>query len=64
MDTLNHLFAKFRCLLWSEEGQDLVEYALLIALISLGTVSATSALASHISSFFVTTGTRLSSAVA
>ena len=59
-----NLFAKFRFLMLSEGGQDLVEYALLIALISLGSVVALSTLAVDISSVFSNAGTALSSAVA
>ncbi len=47
-----------------EEGQDLIEYALLIALISLGSVVAMNTLAGDISSIFTNAGTALSSAVA
>ena len=46
--------------LWKEEeGQDLVEYALLIALIGLGIVTAGGALATTISTKFNSIGTAL-----
>ncbi len=64
MEQVAQLPAKFWFLMMGEEGQDLVEYALLVALLSLGSVVALSTLAIDISSFFVNTGTTLSSAVA
>lgn len=64
MDKFTRLLAKFRFIILHEEGQDLVEYALLVALISLGSVAALSTLAVDISSVFVTVGTALTSAVA
>lgn len=64
MEKLTDLPAKFRSLVSREEGQDLVEYALLIALISLGSVVAMNSLAGDISSVFTNAGTVLSSAVA
>ena len=64
MEQMTQLPAKFRFLMLSEEGQDLVEYALLVALVSLGSVVALSTLAVDISSVFTTMGTALTSAVA
>ena len=63
MEKLINMSAKFRSLLFRQEGQDLVEYALVIALISLGSIAAMSTLATDVSSFFISTGTTLSSAV-
>lgn len=49
--------------LWKEEeGQDLIEYALLAALIALAAVVTMQALASDINSVFGAVGTDLSSA--
>ena len=46
--------------LWSEEsGQDLVEYALLVALVSLAAVSSMSTLASAITTVFSSAATNL-----
>jgi pilus assembly protein Flp/PilA len=46
--------------LWrEEEGQDLVEYGLLIALVALGTVTAMKGLASAIASVFNSASTSL-----
>jgi pilus assembly protein Flp/PilA len=46
------LYVKFENLVSSEEGQDLVEYALLVALISLGAIASTRGLAHAISTEF------------
>lgn len=46
-----------------EEGQDLVEYALIVALIALAAVLGMSSLASNINSAFATVGSKLSSYV-
>jgi pilus assembly protein Flp/PilA len=46
-----------------ESGQDLIEYALVAALIGLATVSAVSALAQNISDEFVSIGNYLESSV-
>jgi len=47
-----------------EEGQDLVEYALVVALIALGATASMSALAKAISTEFGTISTRFGTAVA
>jgi pilus assembly protein Flp/PilA len=50
--------------LWKdEEGQDLVEYALLVVLISLGAVASMRSLAKAISDAFSNAGANLTSAV-
>ncbi|HEY0795219.1 MAG TPA: Flp family type IVb pilin [Acidisarcina sp.] len=46
-----------------ESGQDLIEYALVSALIALGAVASMKTLATTISSAFTSVGTQLSSAV-
>jgi len=46
-----------------ESGQDLIEYALVAALIALGATAAMNTLATTISSAFTTIGTKLSGAV-
>jgi pilus assembly protein Flp/PilA len=49
--------------LWrEEEGQDLVEYALLVALVALGAIVGMNSLATKINSAFSTLGTDLTSA--
>ena len=46
-----------------ESGQDLIEYALVAALIALGATAAMSTLANSISTAFSTVGSKLTSAV-
>ena len=53
------LYVKFQDLMNREEGQDLVEYALILALIALGATVAMKALASAISTEFTGITTRL-----
>ncbi len=49
--------------LWKEEeGQDLVEYGLLVALVALAATAGMSALANAINATFVSLGTRLTTA--
>jgi len=63
-DTLLKMYVKMQVLLSSDEGQDLVEYALVVALLSLGATAALSGLATTITSTFTTIGTKLSTAMA
>jgi len=49
-------------ILWNEEGQDLVEYGLLVVLISLFAVAAMKGLASGISNAFSNASAQLTSA--
>jgi len=51
-------------LLRDESGQDLIEYALVAAIIGLAAVAAMSTLARNISNAFSAVGSKLSSAVA
>ena len=57
------LITKIQSLLNDEEGQDLVEYALLVALVSLAAVAGLKGLATAISSVFSNISTSLGSAV-
>lgn len=50
-------------LILDESGQDLIEYALVGALIALGSVAATRTLAASISTSFGKVGTALSTAI-
>jgi pilus assembly protein Flp/PilA len=50
-------------LLNDESGQDLIEYALVAALIALGATAAMTGLATTISSTFTSVGTKLTTAV-
>jgi pilus assembly protein Flp/PilA len=49
-------------LMRDEEGQDLVEYALLVALISLGAIVSVGGIATQIKDIFVSISTTLASA--
>jgi pilus assembly protein Flp/PilA len=53
-----------RNLLRDESGQDLIEYALVAAIIALAAVAGMSTLATNISNAFSAVGSKLSSAVA
>jgi pilus assembly protein Flp/PilA len=52
-----------RNLLRDESGQDLIEYALVAAVIGLAAVAAMSSLANNVSNAFSAVGSKLSSAV-
>jgi pilus assembly protein Flp/PilA len=58
---LFNLFVKFQDLKNNEEGQDLVEYALVVALIAFGAVTAMGALAGGINTAFSKISATLSS---
>jgi pilus assembly protein Flp/PilA len=62
-DKLLLLSNKIRVFLSSQEGQDLIEYALVVALISFGSTAAMSSLASDINTIFTNIGTTLSGAI-
>jgi pilus assembly protein Flp/PilA len=57
------LYVKFQDLKNGEEGQDLVEYALVVALIAFGATAGMSALAGGINSAFDTISTRLATSI-
>jgi len=57
------LYVKFQDLKSREEGQDLVEYALVVALIAFGAVAGMNALATGINHAFNNVSTMLASAV-
>jgi pilus assembly protein Flp/PilA len=58
---LTKMYVKYQNLLCQEEGQDLVEYALVVALIALGATLAMSNLGTAISTMFVNIKTTLTS---
>jgi pilus assembly protein Flp/PilA len=62
-DKLLMLSIKLRTLLSDEEGQDLIEYALVVALIAFGATAAMTTLSSDINAAFSNIGTKLTSAV-
>jgi pilus assembly protein Flp/PilA len=58
-DTLLKLYVKFQGLKNGEQGQDLVEYALLIALIALVCISGVNNVATAVNSVFTNISTSL-----
>jgi pilus assembly protein Flp/PilA len=60
MKNLKRILSSF---ISDESGQDLIEYALVAALIALGATAAMNTLAGSISTAFSTVGTKLSTAV-
>jgi pilus assembly protein Flp/PilA len=62
-DMLLKLYVKFQDLKSREEGQDLVEYALVVALIAFGATAGMGALASGINKAFNTISTTLSTSI-
>jgi len=60
---MNDSLLIFKGFLRDESGQDLIEYALVAALIALGAITAMQSLAAGISSAFSTISSDLSSAV-
>jgi len=57
------MYIKFQELASREEGQDLVEYALVVALIAFGATAGMKALASGINGAFSTISTTLSNSI-
>ena len=60
---MNYLILKLRSLIEREEGQDLVEYALVVALIAFGAVTAMKGLSTEINLAFNTISSELGSAL-
>jgi pilus assembly protein Flp/PilA len=60
---MNNLKRVLSHLVRDESGQDLIEYALVAALIALGATAAMTSLAGSISTAFSTVGSKLSTAV-
>jgi pilus assembly protein Flp/PilA len=61
---INRLVFKLHCFLMQEEGQDLVEYALVVALIAFGSTVGMKSLATGLNSAFSNISTKLGSYVA
>lgn len=59
-DIMLRLYIKFQNLVSQDEGQDLVEYALVVALIALAATAGMKALATSLSGAFTTIGTTVS----
>jgi len=62
-DIMLKLYIKIQDLLSQEEGQDLVEYALVVALIALAATTGMKSLAGAINNGFTTIGTTLTGAL-
>jgi pilus assembly protein Flp/PilA len=60
---MNHLLLYVRNLMVREEGQDLVEYALVVALIAFGAITGMSQLATGLNNAFSSIATTLTSSV-
>lgn len=60
---MKNYYAAFVNLLQDESGQDLIEYALVAALLGLGATTAMSGLATTISGAFTTIGTKLTASL-
>ena len=58
-DTMLKMYIKFQNILSNDEGQDLVEYALVVALIALAATAGMGKLATALNSAFSTLGTTL-----
>jgi pilus assembly protein Flp/PilA len=56
-------YLQLRNLISDEQGQDLIEYALVVALIALAATAGMDAVATSINTAFNTLGTRLTTAV-
>ena len=57
------MYCKMQTLMGREEGQDLVEYALVVALIAFGAVAAMKGLSTEINSAFQTISSDLSTSL-
>jgi pilus assembly protein Flp/PilA len=57
------MYVKMQTLMAREEGQDLVEYALVVALIAFGAVTAMKGLSNEINTAFMTISSDLGSAL-
>jgi pilus assembly protein Flp/PilA len=62
-DTLLKIYIKVEDLMTREEGQDLVEYALVVSLLSLAATAAMSTMANAIIAAFTAIGTKLTGAL-
>jgi pilus assembly protein Flp/PilA len=58
--TVLNLYWKFQALRFDESGQDLVEYALLVSLIALGTILGVGSVATAVTNVFTNISTSLS----
>lgn len=63
-DLMLKLYTKMQTMMAAEEGQDLVEYALVVALIAFGAVAGMGALSTEINSAFKDISSDLASSLA
>jgi pilus assembly protein Flp/PilA len=63
-DLMIKMFVKLQTLMAREEGQDLVEYALVVALVAFGATAALKTLGSGLATAFNNISTTLSSSLA
>jgi pilus assembly protein Flp/PilA len=61
--TLWNLYSRLQTLIRREEGQDLIEYALVVALIAFAAVTSMQGLAVDINNAFISIGNQLNAAV-
>jgi pilus assembly protein Flp/PilA len=61
--TLWNLYGRLRNLFLQEEGQDLVEYAMVFAMIALATIASMQSMAGGVNSVFAAIGATFSSAI-
>lgn len=61
--TLSHFYRRLQNLWLRDEGQNLIEYALLVALIAFGATAALHSAAGGVNTVFTTIGATLSNAV-
>ena len=57
------LYVKFQCLISREDGQDLVEYALVVALVGFGAAAGMKTLATGVNAAFNTVSSKLLSSL-
>jgi pilus assembly protein Flp/PilA len=62
-ETMLKLSAKLQTLMLQEEGQDLIEYALVVALIAFAATTGMRSLATAINTAFINIGTTLNSTI-
>lgn len=63
MISLQKLYVQIQNMMASEEGQDLVEYALVVALIAFGAIAGMNALSAELNTAFGTISSKVSSAL-
>jgi pilus assembly protein Flp/PilA len=63
-ETMLKLSAKIQTLMLQEEGQDLIEYALVVALIAFAATVGMKGLATQINAAFIAIGTTLQTTIA